>query len=119
MVNRRGSGVGGCLTLLAVLGALIWLGMPALMSYKRKFEYDDAIRRAIQYAPTDNDEGIRSRIGASADSIGGLPDEAYEVQIDRVNGRIRITAEYTETLTLRFGLWKKEITHRFETDRAI
>lgn len=119
MVNRRGSGVGGCLTMLAGLGFLVWLGMPAIQSYVRAFQYDDAIRQAIQHAPTDNDEGIRARIGASADSIGGLPDDAYNVQVDRINGRIRISAEYTDTIAIRFGLWKKAVTRRFQTDRAI
>jgi hypothetical protein len=119
MVIRRGGAVGGCLTMIGSVAFIAWLGMPAIRSYARAFKYEDAIRGAIQYAPTDNDEGIRRRIGAAADSIGGLPDEAYDVNVDRNNGRIRISAQYTDTLTFAFKLYQRIVTHRFDADRAI
>ena len=115
MVMRRGSGSGGCLTLIALGAAVIVFGMPAAKVYLRAYEYEDAMRQVILYSKGEGDEGMQSRMRASADSIGGLPDGAYDISVLRRDGMIRLSATYTDTI--RFPLVPRPVTHRFSVER--
>jgi hypothetical protein len=115
MVMRRGSGSGGCLVWIAIIAAAIVFGWPAAKVYIRAYEYEDALRQTLLHAKADNDEGLQSRMRASADSIGGLPDAAYDVIVDRREGMIRLIASYTDTI--KFPVAPKPVTHRFRVER--
>ena len=115
MVMRRGSGSGGCLVWIALVAAAVVFGWPAAKVYLRAYEYEDALRQTLLHGKADNDEGLQSRMRASADSIGGLPDAAYEINVDRREGMIRLSATYTDTI--KFPMSPKPITHRFNVER--
>ncbi len=115
MVMRRGSGSGGCLVWIALIAAAIVFGWPAAKVYLRAYEYEDALRQTLLHAKADTDEGLQSRMRASADSIGGLPDAAYDIAVDRREGMIRLIASYTDTI--KFPISPRPVTHRFSVER--
>lgn len=116
MVMRRGSGSGGCLVWIAVAAAALVFGWPAAKVYLRAYEYEDALRQTLLHGKTDDDEGLRARMRASADSIGDLPEDAYDVQVDRREGFIRLSASYTDTI--QFPVQPRPVTHRFSVERS-
>lgn len=116
MVTRRGSGAGGCLVWIAVAAAALVFGWPAAKVYIRAYEYEDALRQVLLYGKSDDDEGLRARMRASADSIGELPDDAYDVQVERREGLIRLRASYTDTI--KFPVKPRPVTHTFSVERA-
>ena len=116
MVMRRGAGSGGCVVGVALMAAAVLFGWPAAKVYLRAYEYEDAMRQTLVHARTDDDEAMRSRMRASADSIGELPDAAYDIQVDRREGMVRLVAAYTDTI--RFPLAPKPVTHRFSVERV-
>ncbi len=115
MVMRRGSGSGGCLMGVALIAAAVVFGWPAAKVYIRAYEYEDAMRQTLLHSKGDNDDGLRNRMRAAADSIGQLPDAAYEIDVDRREGMIRLRAAYTDTI--KFPIKPKPVTHRFEVER--
>jgi hypothetical protein len=74
------------------------------------------MRLTLLYAKGADDEAIRTRMRASADSIGGLPDEAYDIAVERYEGVIVLKAVYTDTI--KIPIRPKAVTHRFEVERA-
>ncbi len=116
MVMRRGSGTGGCLVWIALVAAAVVFGWPAAKVYMRAYEYEDALRQTLLHAKADNDEGMQARMRASADSIGDLPDAAYDINVDRREGMIRLTASYTDTI--KFPVAPRPVTHRFSVERS-
>jgi len=116
MVMRRGSGSGGCLMGIALVAAAFVFGWPAAKVYIRAYEYEDAMRQTLLHSMGDDDEGLKNRMRASADSIGGLPDAAYEIDVDRRGGMIRLRAIYTDTI--EFPVKPRPVTHRFTVERA-
>lgn len=116
MVMRRGSGSGGCLLGVALIAAAVVFGWPAAKVYLRAYEYEDAMRQTLLHAKGDDDEGLRGRMRAAADSIGDLPDAAYDVNVDRREGMIRLRATYTDTIM--FPIQPRPVTHRFDVERA-
>jgi hypothetical protein len=115
MVMRRGSGSGGCLLGIALIAAAIVFGWPAAMVYIRAYEYEDAMRQTLLHARGDDDDGLRNRIRAAADSIGQLPDAAYDIDVERSDGVVRLRATYTDTI--RFPIRPMAATHRFVVER--
>ena len=116
MVMRRGSGSGGCLMGMALVAGAVVFGWPAAKVYMRAYEYEDAMRQTLLHAKGDDDEGLKARLRASADSIGELPDGAYEIDVDRRDGMIRLRATYTDTI--KFPIQPRPVTHRFNVERA-
>jgi hypothetical protein len=115
MVIRRGAGSGGCLLWVALIGAAVVFGWPVVKVYARAYEYEDAMRQTLLHAKADNDDGMQLRMRASADSIGELPDAAYDVEIIRREGSITLKAEYTDTI--KFPVAPRPVTHRFSVER--
>jgi len=115
MVMRRGSGSGGCLAFIALATVVVVFGWPAAKVYLRAYEYEDAMRQVLLYSAGKNDEGLQSRMRASADSIGDLPDDAYDIRVTRSDGLIRLSASYTDTI--RFPIAPRPVTHRFSVER--
>lgn len=115
MVMRRGSGSGGCLMLIVVAAATVVFGVPAARVYMRAYEYEDAMRQVMLHSVGEGDEGLQSRMRASADSIGDLPDDAYDIRVMRSDGMIRLSASYTDTI--KFPVAPRPVTHRFTVER--
>jgi len=100
---------------IAFVAAAIVFGWPAARVYIRAYEYEDAMRQTLLHAKADNDEGLQTRMRASADSIGELPDAAYDIRVDRRDGVIRLSATYTDTI--KFPVAPRPVTHRFSVER--
>ena len=115
MVSRRGAGSVGCLMLVALIAAAVVFGWPTAKVYIRAYEYEDAMRQTLLHSKGADDEAMRTRMRASADSIGGLPDAAYDIEVDRREGMIVLRAIYTDTI--RFPLFPRPVTHRFNVER--
>jgi len=115
MVMRRGSGSGGCLMGIALVAAVVVFGWPAAKVYLRAYEYEDAMRQVLLHAKADTDEGLQTRLRAAADSIGALPDGAYDIEVRRRDGMVRLAATYTDTI--RFPIAPRAVTHRFSVER--
>jgi hypothetical protein len=113
---RRGAGSGGCLFMVALFAAAVVYGWPTAKVYLRAYEYEDAMRTVLVFGKQDTDDGLKARVRAAADSIGGLPDDAYDITVDRYNGMIRLRAEYTDTI--KVPLIPRAVTHRFTVERA-
>lgn len=116
MVMRRGSGSGGCLLGVALIAAGVFFGWPAVKVYVRAYEYEDAMRQTLLHSKTSDDEAMRARMRASVDSIGDLPDAAYQIQVERSDAMIRLVAAYTDTI--RVPLKPTPVTHRFSVERV-
>ena len=116
MVMRRGSGSFGCLMWIALAAAAVVFGWPATKVYVRAYEYEDAMRQTLLHAKSDDDAALQVRMRASADSIGDLPDAAYDITIDRRDGRISMQAQYTDTMA--FPIFPRAAVHKFMVERA-
>ncbi len=101
---------------IALVAAAIVFGWPAAKVYLRAYEYEDALRQTLLYAKGNDDEGLQRRMQAASDSIGGLPDQAYEIHVERREGMIRLSASYTDTI--KFPVAPRPVTHRFSVERA-
>jgi hypothetical protein len=112
---RRGGGNGGCLFMVALIAAAVVFGWPTAKVYLRAYEYEDAMRQVLLHAKADTDEGLQTRMRAAADSIGGLPDDAYDVQVQRAGSAIRMSATYTDTIAI--PIMPRAVTHRFAVER--
>lgn len=101
MVNRRGHGSMGCLSTLLVLAAAGYFAVQVGEPAWRYYRFEDAIRQELRFAGMRSDDDIRRHLGSKADSLG-LPPAAQRLRIERGNGRIRVSAEYVETVELPF-----------------
>ena len=96
---RPGRSSLGCLFILLVLSAAAYFGVNAAEVYVRYYRYEDGFKQEARFARQTQDETIRSRLRALADSLG-LPDEAHRISIRRRPKRITIDAAYTEEIAL-------------------
>lgn len=67
--------------------------------YVRFYRMRDAMAQEARFAHNRDDEAIRLRLAAVADSLG-LPDEASRIIIRRNSARIVISTSYTEHVEL-------------------
>ena len=101
MVKRSGRSSLGCLLVLLVLAAALYVGVNIGEAYWRFYEYQDAMRQEVRFAKQIPDDRIKLHLAALADSIG-LPQQAAEVAVDRTSASIAVSAEYTERIELPF-----------------
>ncbi len=101
MVRRSGRSSLGCLLVLPVLAAALYVGVNIGEAYWRFYEYQDAMRQEVRFAKQIPDDRIKLHLAALADSIG-LPQQAAEVAVDRTSASIAVSAEYTERIELPF-----------------
>lgn len=99
MVARRGAGRLGCLVTLLLAVTVAYFGFNIGEVYLRFARFRDAMTQEARFAHTRDDDTIRRRLAASADSLG-LPEEAARVQIRREARRIIISASYAEHVEL-------------------
>ena len=96
---RRGRSRLGCLVSLLLLSAVAYFAFNIGEVYLRFFRMKDAMVQEARFAHNRDDEAIRLRLVAVADSLG-LPDEAGRVIIRRESTRIIISTSYTEHVEL-------------------
>lgn len=101
MVTRSGRSSLGCLLVLLVLAAALYVGVNIGEAYWRFYEFQDAMRQEVRFAKQIPDDRIKLHLAALADSLG-LPQEAAEVAVDRTSANIAVSAEYTERIELPF-----------------
>lgn len=108
MVTARGGrGKLGCLLVLLVLASVIYFGADVGEIYFRYYRFNDAVQQEAQYGQVRNDDDIRRRLMALADSLG-LPDEASrELVVQRSANRLVIATEYTEHIDVPF--YKRDV----------
>jgi hypothetical protein len=100
MVTRRdGRSRLGCLVGLLLLVTITYFGFNIGEVYFRFLRLKDAMVQEARFADSRDDDAIRLRLAAVADSLG-LPDEAGRVRVVRSANRIVISSEYTEHVEL-------------------
>lgn len=96
---RRGMGRLGCLVSLLLLVTIAYFGFNIGEVYLRCYRLKDAMVQEARFAHNRDDNTIRARLAAVADSLG-LPDEAGRVTIRRSAARIVISTDYSEHVEL-------------------
>jgi hypothetical protein len=98
---RRGASTFGCLLMLLVGIAAVYVGMKIGKVYWTNVDFQDTMKQNIRFAETMTDKQIRDRLVAKADSLG-LPEEAKDVTVERKGRHISASADYSVTVELPF-----------------
>lgn len=106
MVTQRGRSSLGCLFVLLLIAAVLYFGVNIGEVYWRFYEFEDAMRQEVRFAPQISDDRIKLHLSALADSLG-LPEEAADVTINRTKTDISVSAEYSEQV--EFPLFVRQI----------
>ena len=123
MVNRAGPGVRrgtsrlGCLVQLAILVALIYVGMNAVPDLLDYYRLRDAMKQEARFATRRSDVQIKDHLRSFADSVG-LPADAQNINVVRDENTIHIWTEYDQPLRLPFDI-KKSVHLRPSVEERI
>lgn len=98
---RRGATKLGCLVYVVLVAAVLYFGVHVGQVYFRYLEYKEAMQQELRFRTLHTDDQIKTRFKSLADSLG-LPEEAGDVTVTREAGVIRLEAQYTEVIDLRF-----------------
>jgi hypothetical protein len=101
VVSRQGRSSLGCLLILLIVAAALYVGVNIGEAYWRFYEFRDAMRQEVRFAKQIPDDRIKLHLAALADSLG-LPQEASDITVDRTSANITVSAEYTERLEFPF-----------------
>ena len=96
---RRGTSRLGCLVGVLLLVTIAYFGFNIGEVYVRFYRLKDAMAQEARFAHNRDDNDIRLRLAAVADSLG-LPDDAGRVMITRDAARIVIKSSYIEHVEL-------------------
>ncbi len=99
--SRRGGSLLGCLVSLALFAAALYYGIHIGEVYLRYYRLLDAMRFQASIAPSVQDDVIRRRLTATADSLLG---QSVPIRVERRGNphRITIRTEYEERVELPF-----------------
>lgn len=98
MVRRRvGATKSGCLFLLLVGAAFLYIGVPVGEAFFRYAEYKDAMRQELRFRANLSNDKIRGHLQLQADSLG-LPEEAGDVTVTRNGNQVSVESEYDEVI---------------------
>ena len=97
--RRRGTSRLGCLVSLLLVSAIAYFGFNIGEVYVRFLRLKDAMEQEARFAHNRDDNAIRLRLAAVADSLG-LPEDAGRMVIRRESTRIIISTNYTEHVEL-------------------
>ncbi len=107
VTTRAGRGKLGCLVLLLLLAAVVYVGVDVGEAYWRYYRFRDAVEQEAQYGSTKTDDDIKRRLIALADSLGLPEDASRRLQVRRSANRLFIQTEYTEHINK--PLYKRDI----------
>jgi hypothetical protein len=96
---RRGASRLGCLFVILILVTIAYFGTNVAEVYIRYYKINDAIQQEARFAATRDDDAIRGRLSALADSLG-LPEDATHITVRRSANRISIETSYAERVEL-------------------
>jgi hypothetical protein len=99
VTRRRGTSRLGCLVSLLLVSAVAYFAFNIGEVYLRFYRLKDAMVQEARFAHNRDDNAIRLRLAAVADSLG-LPDDAGRMVIRRDSRRIVISTDYTEHVEL-------------------
>lgn len=99
MRNRAGAISLGCLVWVAVIAAVAYFGSNVAEVWFKNSEYQEAMVNEIRVRGKLPDWQLRNRFKIIADSLG-LPEDAGIVTIQRVGGRITVSAHYEQTVDM-------------------
>ena len=100
VATRRGASRLGCLVSLLLGVTIAYFGFNIGEVYMRFFRMKDAMAQEARFAHTNrDDEAIKRRLAAVADSLG-LPDEAGRVIVIRDAAQILIKTRWSEHVEL-------------------
>jgi len=91
--SRRGGVKLGCFLAMAVLGIGGWAGMYVGEAYWKYYQYADAFKQEAKFAGHYTDRQIKQHLRSMADSLV-LPDDAYEIVVERGRHHIVIDNQY-------------------------
>jgi hypothetical protein len=91
--SRRGGVKLGCFLAMAILGIGGWAGMYVGDAYWKYYQYADAFKQEAKFAGHYTDRQIKQHLRSMADSLV-LPDDAYEIVVDRGRHHIVIDNQY-------------------------
>ena len=97
--NRRGGGALGCLVPLLIVSIIGYFAAHASDAALRYYRFRDAMQQEARFAhrPTRTDERITARLRSMADSLE-VPADGRQIDVRRTERRIRISADYSETI---------------------
>lgn len=95
----RGASRLGCLVSILLAVTVAYFGFNIGEVYLRFYRLRDAMAQEARFAHNRDDNAIRLRLAAVADSLG-LPDDAGRIIITRDRGQIVLKASYTEHVEL-------------------
>ena len=103
----------GCLLLIVVLGAVVYLGYPVGVEVFKYYRMSDAMKGQARFASTVTDAEIQRRLLATVDTLG-LPSEAKKLTIRRTvrPPEIRISTSWSVTFEFPFYTY----THSFKPE---
>jgi hypothetical protein len=97
--NRVGMTNMGCLLVILLAVAAVYVAIPIGETYFRYLEYKDAMRQEARFRSKLPNERIIRNLRMQVDSLG-LPEEAGIVTITRKDGQITIEADYEEAVVI-------------------
>jgi hypothetical protein len=97
---RRGGARLGCMFFTIVVAIVAWVGAYVGQSYWKYYQYQDAFRNEAKFAQHYTDKQIKEHLRTMADSLL-LPDDAYDIDVDRGKHHIDISAQYYDHV--KFG----------------
>lgn len=105
----------GCLFMLLIISAAGYFGYNIGRVYWRWYQFQDAMGQEARFAAHTDDDAIRLRLAAKADSLE-LPEGAQRVQIRRTDHTIFIWSDYIELV--EFPGYVKDIDFTAHVERA-
>lgn len=96
---RRGGGAIGCLVPLLIVTIIGYFAAHASDAALRYYRFRDAMQQEARFAhrPTRTDDRIKVRLRSLADSLE-VPEGGRRINVRRTEQRIRISADYSETI---------------------
>ncbi|MEX1185729.1 MAG: hypothetical protein WEA80_03990 [Gemmatimonadaceae bacterium] len=97
--GRRGGGAMGCLVPLLIVTIIGYFAAHASDAALRYYRFRDGMQQEARFAhrPTRTDDYIKTRLRSMADSLE-VPLEGSQINVRRTEQRIRISADYSETI---------------------
>jgi seryl-tRNA(Sec) selenium transferase len=107
----------GCLIPLLIVTIIGYFAAHASDAALRYYRFRDAMQQEARFAhrPTRTDDRIRTRLRAMADSLE-VPVEGRRINVRRTEQRIRISADYSETID--FLIFSKRFDLRPTVERT-
>jgi hypothetical protein len=99
--NRRGGVKLGCFAVMVLLGLGGWAGAYVGDAYWKYYQFADAFKQEAKFAGHYTDRQIKQHLRSMADSLV-LPDDAYEIVVERGRHHIVIDNQYYAHVNMGF-----------------